>query len=376
MTAPSRNRLLWLWFVVPCLAVLALFVPGVLYSIKQADMPGTRGETDRYRISTEIVLDDHGREWRNTVAGECVGHRGGNWSTGVQNSISHRGDNPFIVLGDRSLLMLQDLNKCLPSPAREGDVYAFDPDVASDVVGRQMRMPYSHAWRFDNVDDPSSIRVYLQPELFRGGIDGLKVTSAKVSFAGRNAEAPLPFAGEDAFPWLATIPWAEIGHQDYAKHLYRSTFSGFEVELHQLGEAQRCHKFDSEAEGPLVVVGDVWDSCPPWGGQGRGWLIAAPNADFTRVDYSYDRRSPQQIATLYRASWLSDKGAPGVRDEDRIFYWQPELCFDGLCVQTHAARRPTWDGFRLYYPKKNQVVSVRWKSPAVSTVFRRREKSP
>jgi hypothetical protein len=70
-----------------------------------------------------------------------------------------------------------------------------------------------------------------------------------------------------------------------------------------------------------------------------------------------------------------EKGAPGIRDEDQIFYWRPQLCFDGLCVQTHAARRPVWDGFRLYYPRKNQVVAVRWQSPAVSTAFRRREKS-
>jgi hypothetical protein len=201
------------------------------------------------------------------------------------------------------------------------------------------------------------------------------VSSAKISFAGHNIASSLPYAGEDSFPWLAKIPWADVGHQDYAKHLYRSTFSGFVVELHQLGEAQRCDKFDREAEGPVVVVGDVWDTCPPWGGQSRGWLIATPSADFARINYSYDKRSPQQITTLYRAEWLAGKAAPGVRDEDNIFYWRPELCFDGLCVQTHAARRPTWDGFRLYYPKKNQVISVRWQSPAASTVFRRREKS-
>ena len=75
MTSPSSGRLRWLWLVVPGLLVLALFVPGVLFTIKQTGVPGTRGETDRYRISTEIVLDDHGRELRNTVAGECVGHR-------------------------------------------------------------------------------------------------------------------------------------------------------------------------------------------------------------------------------------------------------------------------------------------------------------
>src|SRR4051794_19256243 len=168
---------------------------------------------------------------RNAVAGECVEHFSNNWNTGVQNSISHTGDNPFLVLGDRSLLMFQDINKCLPSPAKAGEVYRFDPDATSEVAGL-MRMPYSHAWRFDSVDDPTSIRVYFQPELFRGGIDGLKVTSAKVSFSGRKIAEPLPFAGEDAFPWLATIPWAEVGNQNYSTHLHRSTFSGFEVELY------------------------------------------------------------------------------------------------------------------------------------------------
>jgi len=371
-TTPKRHR--WIWLLIPGLLLLVLFLPGVMFTIRQSGVPGTRGETERYRTATEIVLDDHGREVRNIVAGECVGYRGGNWSTGVQDSIVHHGDNPFLVLGDRSLLMLQGINKCLPSPAKDGDAYRFDPDATSTIAGL-MQMPYSHAWRFDNVDDPTSVRVYFQPELFRGGIDGLKVTSARVSFAGRKAVQPLPFAGEDGFPWLATIPWAEVGKPDYSTHLHRSTFSGFEVELHQLGEAQRCSKFDREAEGPVVVVGDVWDTCPPWGGQRQGWLTATPNAGFTRLDYSYERRSQQHITTLYRASWLSDKGAPGVRDEDQIFYWQPELCFDGLCVRTHAARRPLWDGFRLYYPRKNQVITVRWKSPAVATVFRRREKS-
>ena len=36
-------------------------------------------------------------------------------------------------------------------------------------------------------------------------------------------------------------------------------------------------------------------------------------------------------------------------------------------------RQVVWEGFRLYYPKKNQVISVRWKSPAVATSFRRRD---
>lgn len=372
--APSRKRTIWL--VAAGLLVLAVFLPGLLFTAKQAGLPGTRGETDRYRTTTEIVLNDHGRELRNSVAGECTGYRGGDWSTGVHDSISHRGDNPFLVLGDRSLLMFQDISKCLPSPAKDGDVYTFDPDASSDGVGGRMRMPFSHAWRFDDVDEPDSIRVYFQPELFRGdGVDGLKVMSAKLSFAGRKTDEPLPFAGENAFPWLAKIPWAEIGKPDYAKHLHLSTFSGFEVRLHQLGEAQRCNKFDREAEGPILVTGDVWDSCPPWGGEGLGWLVATPAKDFGRIDYSYGARSAQHIMTLFRANWLADKGAPGVRDEDQIFYWRPALCFDGLCVQTEAARRPVWDGFRLYYPRKNQVIAVRWQSPAVSTVFRRREKS-
>lgn len=367
---PGRKRKIWL--ALGGLLAIGSFL--LLFAARQGGLE-SHVETDRYRVATEIVLSDHGRELRNTVAGECVGYHGSNWNTGVQDSIAHQGDNPFLVLSDRSLLMLGDINKCLPSPANAGDVYTFDPDLPSAVVDRKIRMPFSHAWRFDDVDEPTSIRIYAQAELFRGGVDGLKVISAKLSFVGRNIDDPFPFAGEDAFPWLGRIPWADVGKPDYAAHLHLSTFSGFEVQLHQLVEAQRCAKFDPDAEGPILVEGDVWDSCPPWGGKGLGWLVATPHADFNRVDYAYDKRSDRQIATLYRANWLAEKGAPGVKDEDSIFYWRPELCFDGLCVRSQAARRPTWDGFRLYYPRKNQVIAVRWQSPAVSTIFRRRAKS-
>ncbi|TPQ29738.1 hypothetical protein C2U70_28195 [Bradyrhizobium guangdongense] len=368
---PGRKRTIWL-------ALGGFLLAGSFLLLLVANLGGPGGshvETDRYRVTTEIVLSDHGRELRNTVAGECVGYHGGNWNTGVHDSIVRQGDNPFLVLSDRSLLMFADINKCLPSPVNAGDVYTFDPDVTSAVLGRQIRMPFAHAWRFDDVDDPTSIRIYAQAELFRSGVDDLKVVSARLSFAGRNVGEPLPFAGEDAFPWLGRIPWADVGKPDYATHLHRSTFSGFEVQLHQLGEAQRCAKFDRDAEGPILVEGDVWDACPPWSGPGLGWLVATPGSGFSRIDYAYGQRSTLHVATLYRATWLSEKGAPGVKDEDSIFYWRPELCFDGLCVRGQAARRPTWDGFRLYYPRKNQVITVRWQSPAVSTIFRRRAKS-
>jgi hypothetical protein len=62
-----------------------------------------------------------------------------------------------------------------------------------------------------------------------------------------------------------------------------------------------------------------------------------------------------------------------VRDEND-FYWRPQLCFDGFCVNAGAAPRTVWDGFRIYYPKKNQVISARWKSFAVSDSFRLRER--
>jgi hypothetical protein len=368
---PSRVRRILLGLAVLFgLPLLVVF----LISFSFVGVPGLDGVTDRYRTEVQVVVDDNGHEVRNAVLGECGRFRRSNWNTSVQHGASHNGDAPFVVLRDRSLLMLTALSQCLPSDG-PGPAYTFDanlPLLSDSVVGDRIRMPSSRAWHFDNVDAPQSTRLYHQPELFCGRIDGLRVIDAKLSFAGRSS-AELPFAGEDAFPWLKTVPWHPVGHEDYGKDLYLSTFSGFEVKLYQLVEKLRCEKFDREADGPILVVGDVWDTCPPWGSGGDlGWLTAQPNADFSRIDYSYDRHSPHHIATLHRTGWLQQKGARGVRDEND-FYWQPVICVDGFCATTHAARRVVWEGFRLYYPRKNQVISVRWQSPAVSGTFRRRD---
>lgn len=362
-----RKRTLWFSLAGVVLLLLVLFGPALVSSFQD-------GQTDRYRTSTELVVSDNGREVRNAIVGECVEHRSSNWNTGTQHGVHRTGDEPFVVLPDRSFLMLRDIGTCLPSPVKAGDVFTFDANLTSGFSGDRVRMPYAHAWRFDNIDDPKVVRIYDQRALFRDGVDGLRVTEAKLAFAGRSSETPVPFAAEDAFPWLAAAPWAAVGKPDYAEHLHRSTFSGFEVSLNQLAETQRCNKFDKDVEGPVLVAGDVWDSCPPWGGENLGWLVAKPSADFSRIDYAYADRSLQHVSTLHRASWLAGKGAPGVR-EGNDFYWQPELCFDGFCVRAQAARRSTWEGFRLYYPRQNQVIAVRWKSPAVSNLFRRRDRA-
>jgi hypothetical protein len=85
---------------------------------------------------------------------------------------------------------------------------------------------------------------HLQQPLFRDGIVGRRVTETKLSSAGRNLAEPLPFT-EDSFPWLKTIPWHPVGHQNYGKPLHLSMFSGFEVTLYQIDERFRCEKFDN-----------------------------------------------------------------------------------------------------------------------------------
>ena len=140
-SAPRRQRTVWL-------ALGGLLVAAALVLLLVANQGGPAAshvETDRYRVANEIVLSDRGRELRNTVTSECIGYHGGNWNTGVHDSIVHRGDNPFLVLSDRSLLMFGDINKCPPSPVNAGDVYTFDPDLPSAVVDRRIRMPFAHA---------------------------------------------------------------------------------------------------------------------------------------------------------------------------------------------------------------------------------------
>ena len=333
----------------------------VLLSGGQSPSPND-GELERYRTETIVTLADGDRTVSSKVYTDCGVHYRRSFNTGGSISVSASGRNPFVALGDRSILILSDLPGCPGTKAAVvGETYQFDVNIpSSQIVDRRIRAPYAHARRYDNVDDARTVMLYSQQELFRGGIDGLRVTEAKLVVTERNPTTPLPDSFGDAFPWYKNTPRADVGSPDYAVHDHKSRFSGFIVELNQIGEQHRCDKFDREAEGPLLVEGDRWDTCPPWGGQSLGWLVARPSADLSRIDYSYNEHSTGKIATHYRATWLEARGAPGANEGENYFFWRPALCFDGQCFATHADRRGIWPGFRLYYPKKNQVIAVKW----------------
>jgi len=315
----------------------------------------------QYRTETTVTVADGDRTASGKVHADCIYSRSHGWSTGTQSGVSASGMNPFVVLGDRSILVLSDLHRCPGTHAAVGSTYRFHPDGSPSPADEpRIDAPYAHAQRYDNIDDAKILTLYSQQVLFRGGIDGLRITDAKLVIAERKPKAPLPDLYGDAFPWYRNTPRGNVGTPEYGLHDFRSRFSGFIVRLNQLDEKQRCNKFDREAEGPLLVEGDRWDTCPPWGGENLGWLIARPNADLSRIDYSYNERSLEKIATHYRATWLEARGAPGANKVDDYFFWQPKLCFDGQCFATHAARHSAWAGFRLYYPKKNEVISVEW----------------
>jgi hypothetical protein len=345
-----------IWLLLGGFVLLLLALPLVL----ELSQTATEGEIDRYRTAAEITIADGDRTVSNKVFSDCTITRHSNWNTGTQVGTSHQGSDPFVVLSDRSILILRDLNRC--PDGKIGETYTYDPDVQStQIIDRRIRAPYAHASCYDNVDDAKTLTLYRQQELFRGGVDGLRVTEAKLVIVERKPATPLPDGYGDAFPWYKKTPRGAVGTPEYSLHDHASRFSGFIVGLSQLGEKQRCEKFDRESEGPILVTTDRWDDCLPWGGSNMGWLVAKPNADLSQIDYSYNERSTDMIATQYRATWLEVRGAPGANEGENYFFWRPKICIDGQCFATQAARRSTWEGFRLYYPKKNQVVTVEWK---------------
>ncbi|MCX7310514.1 MAG: hypothetical protein NTV56_02055 [Alphaproteobacteria bacterium] len=353
-----KPRTVWLSAIGGIVALL-IGLPILLSVIERA----REGEIDNYRTMTEITLADGDRTVSGKVYSDCISTRRSNWNTGTQIGTIRRGSNPFVVLTDRSILILTELNLCPSIGAASGEVYTFDPAVPSNrVVDRRIAVPYAHALRYDNVDDVRTMTSYRQQQLFGAGIDGLRVVEAKLTVTERNAATPLPDTYSDAFPWYRNTPRAAVGSQDYTLHDPKSRFSGFVVSLDQLVEKQRCDKFDREAEGPVLVTTDRWDSCLPWGGSDMGWLVAHPNTDLSQIDYSYGDRSSDKIGTRYRATWLQERGVKGAVEGEGYFYWRPVICIDARCFATHPARQSTWEGFRLYYPKKNHVLTVEWKN--------------
>jgi hypothetical protein len=104
-----NRRTIWL-----CIGGVVLLLLGSTFLLELFTSL-TEGEIDSYRTATEITVADGDRKVSNKIYSDCTATRHSNWSTGTQTGISHRGGNPFVVLGDRSILIVGDSGR--PSPS-------------------------------------------------------------------------------------------------------------------------------------------------------------------------------------------------------------------------------------------------------------------
>ena len=159
------------------------------------------------------------------VHADCIYSRSHGWSTGTQSGVSASGMNPFVVLGDRSILVLSDLHRCPGTHAAVGSTYRFHPDGSpSQADEPRIDAPYAHARRYDNIDDAKILTLYSQQVLFRGGIDGLRITEAKLVIAEHKPKAPLPDLYGDAFPWYRNTPKGDVGTPERAARFQKPVF--------------------------------------------------------------------------------------------------------------------------------------------------------
>ena len=82
----------------------------------------------QYRTETTVTVADGDRTASGKVHADCIYSRSHGWSTGTQSGVSASGMNPFVVLGDRSILVLSDLHRCPGTHAAVGSTYRFHPD--------------------------------------------------------------------------------------------------------------------------------------------------------------------------------------------------------------------------------------------------------
>ena len=133
----------------------------VLLSGGQSPSPND-GELERYRTETIVTLADGDRTVSSKVYTDCGVHYRRSFNTGGSMSVSASGRNPFVALGDRSILILSDLPGCPGTKAAVvGETYQFDVNIpSSQIVDRRIRAPYAHARRYDNVDDARTVMLY------------------------------------------------------------------------------------------------------------------------------------------------------------------------------------------------------------------------
>jgi hypothetical protein len=356
-------------------AILGVLVLTVL-AVGPMWPPGMRGEAGRYRIATEIAVAAGDREIRNTVEAECVITRGGDVSTGRQTGVHQVGDDPFVLLPDRSLLVLSShFNPC----GRWAEGESFDYVWQMPAAGAQPDLrivPLDHALFYDSADDPTTVSLLVLSELFRGGVNGWRIKEMKHSPAP-DSKTELPYRLEETFVGLHQVPWARLGTPLYGVRFHLTNFQGFRMKVVQLRAP--CEGLDPQAEGAVMVP--LNKPCAPFGDT-LGWLVGQPNADFSELTHAMRNLSPVRVATLYRETKLREI-APGKRrsvafitaesNEVSYFYWTPRLCFDGFCFKPEPSEFGLWPKYQLYYPKQNRLVTVEPEGVQAANSIRRRD---
>jgi hypothetical protein len=334
----------------------------------------------RYRVATSVDVGDHGRIVRSVVHSDCWAFAS---TRGVVRGVrkSRTGEDNHLVLGDRSVLILPDLDPCrwVDAAPAVGTMVALAPTGRASRSAGSGDLWAGEAWRFDHARDPQSVTIYDLPALFGSSSDGLQIMSATVAAVAERRDNA--FALEDSFAWLREVPRGSALEdlRNYWNLHHHGNFLGFRATVTQLVDGSRCPVRDAAAEGPIVIPmqapctqvsactqgGDGW-----FCGSRMAWLTASVKDDFSEVSYAISDRSEARIAVLHRETTLMKAGAPGDRSHPSL-RWKPRICLDGLCIagETASTGVPPWTQF--YYPRRNQLVTVWPLSFYAADAFRR-----
>src|SRR5262245_4352363 len=160
-----------IWIIVACIILL----PALLLVIAAEWLFGVTEllyKPIRYRVATSVELIDHSTLRRSVANSDCwalVATRG--MVRGIRKS--RKGEDNHAVLGDGSILILPDLDPCrwIDAKPAPGTSYVLMPPNApislSPPSGRGSGTAQStaelrpgEAWRFDSVNDPTSVTIY------------------------------------------------------------------------------------------------------------------------------------------------------------------------------------------------------------------------
>ncbi len=321
----------------------------------------------RHRVVTELAVIHGDREIRNSVEAECVRQVGGDWSTGRQVGVYQVGDDPFIVLPDRSILfMSMHMSSCRSSAG------VYDADLPYSTTVRndgRLPVPQEFARMFDNVDEPALATELYMPELFRAGADGWRIKEFRIGSAA--TAQGLQDRLDDSFPWLRDVRWAKVGDADYGKLRHFSRFIGFRAEVTEPREPC-AGEFDRSSDRPVIMPQDK--QCAHWGKR-LGWLAGRPDATMNELKFSMQDLSPVRVATFYRETRLREV-AKGHWLRGEQYSWTPRMCFDGFCFQPELSEYGIWPKLQLYYSKLNRVVTVEPSGQEPAIAIQRKSSRP